>query len=53
MKYYTGVIWTAADEAVDTLVEKYGDTLTLYINGYLKDIHEAEDLMIDSSYVKI
>ena len=30
-----------AQEAADLLVEKYGDPLTLYINGYLKDIHEA------------
>ena len=26
---------------------KYGNPLTLYINGYLKDIHESEDLMIE------
>ena len=36
------------DKTADTLVEKYGDALTLYINGYLKDIHEAEDLMIEA-----
>ena len=35
-------------EAADLLVEKYGDALTLYINGYLRDMHEAEDLMIES-----
>ena len=35
-------------KAADLLVEKYGDALTLYINGYLKDIHEAEDLMIEA-----
>ena len=34
--------------AADLLVEKYGDALTLYINGYLKDMHEAEDLMIEA-----
>ncbi len=33
--------------AADLLVERYGDMLTLYINGYIKDIHEAEDLMIE------
>ena len=33
--------------AADLLVERYGDALTLYINGYIKDIHEAEDLMIE------
>ena len=31
--------------AADLLVERYGDMLTLYINGYIKDIHEAEDLI--------
>ena len=35
-------------KVADLLVEKYGDALTLYINGYLKDIHEAEDLMIEA-----
>lgn len=35
-------------KAAALLVEKYGDALTLYINGYLKDIHEAEDLMIEA-----
>lgn len=35
-------------KAADLLVEKYGDALTLYINGYLKDMHEAEDLMIEA-----
>lgn len=30
------------------LVEKYGDPLTIYIHGYIKDIHEAEDLMIEA-----
>ena len=34
--------------AADLLVEKYGDALTFYINGYIKDIHEAEDLMIEA-----
>ena len=35
-------------KAADLLVEKYGDALTLYINGYLKDMYEAEDLMIEA-----
>ena len=35
-------------KAADLLVEKYGDALTLYINNYLKDINEAEDLMIEA-----
>lgn len=36
------------EESADVLVEKYGDALTLYINAYIKDIHEAEDLMIEA-----
>ena len=35
-------------KAADLLVEKYGDPLTLYINSYLGDMHEAEDLMIEA-----
>jgi RNA polymerase sigma factor (sigma-70 family) len=29
-------------------MERYGDALTLYINSYIHDIHEAEDLMIEA-----
>lgn len=29
------------------LMDQYGNALTLYIDGYLGDIHEAEDLMIE------
>lgn len=36
------------DKTADVLVERYGDLLTLYINGYIKDIHESEDLMIEA-----
>ncbi|MDY3282300.1 RNA polymerase sigma factor [Dysosmobacter sp.] len=36
------------EKAADLLVEKYGDALTLYINGYVRDIQEAEDLMIEA-----
>lgn len=36
--------YLAGDEAAaQLLVERYGDALTLYINGVLGDIHEAED----------
>ena len=35
------------DNGLDALMEKYGDALTLYIDGYLHDIHEAEELMLD------
>lgn len=36
------------EKAAELLVEKYGDALTLYINGYIKDIYEAEDFMIEA-----
>ena len=29
------------------LMKKYGNPLTLYIDGYLHDVHEAEELMLD------
>ena len=35
------------DAGLDSLMQRYGNSLTLYINGYLHDLHEAEDLMID------
>ena len=35
-------------KAADLLVERYGDGLTRYINGYIRDIQEAEDLMIEA-----
>ena len=40
--------YLCGDEAgLEALMKKYGDPLTLYINGYLHDVHEAEDLMIE------
>ena len=36
------------ETGLELLIKKYGDPLTLYINGYLHDVHEAEDLMIDA-----
>ena len=35
------------ERAANLLVEKYSDALTFYINGYIRDMHEAEDLMIE------
>lgn len=35
------------DDGLTGLMERYGDKLTLYLDGYLRDIHEAEDLMIE------
>ena len=31
----------------NALMKKYGEPLTLYIDGYLHDVHEAEELMLD------
>ena len=40
--------YLCGDEAgLVALMKKYGNPLTLYINGYLHDVHEAEDLMIE------
>jgi RNA polymerase sigma factor (sigma-70 family) len=36
------------EKAADILVRKYLDALTLYLEGYVRDIHEAEDLMIEA-----
>ena len=36
------------ESAAEILVERYGDALTFYINGYIKDLHDAEDLMIEA-----
>lgn len=36
------------EDAARVLVERYGDPLTLYLNGMLGDLHEAEDLMIEA-----
>ena len=30
------------------LMERYGNKLTFYINGYLHDLHDSEDLMIEA-----
>ena len=35
------------DAGLEALMQQYGDPLTLYIDGYLHDIHEAEELMLD------
>ena len=34
-------------KALENLIELYGDKLTLYINGYVKNLHDAEDLLIE------
>ena len=35
------------EKGLDELMRKYGAPLILYISGYLHDVHEAEDLMIE------
>ena len=35
------------DEGLNALMKKYGDPLTMYIDGYLHDVHESEELMLD------
>ena len=34
------------ESGLTALMERYGNSLTFYINGYLHDINDAEDLMI-------
>ncbi|MDO4851132.1 MAG: RNA polymerase sigma factor [Actinomycetota bacterium] len=35
-------------ECLRPLMERYGDPLTFYVNGYIHDIDAAEDLMIEA-----
>ncbi|NLN84324.1 MAG: sigma-70 family RNA polymerase sigma factor [Firmicutes bacterium] len=36
------------DAGLTLLMERYGNKLTFYINGYLHDLHDSEDLMIEA-----
>lgn len=36
------------EKSVDELMNRYETALILYITGYLHDVHEAEDLMIEA-----
>ena len=36
------------ESALRSLMERYGDPLTLYVNGYVHDIDAAEDLMLEA-----
>ena len=48
MRLCTAGTWMATTRGgLDALMKKYGDPLTLYIDGYLHDVHEAEELMLD------
>lgn len=35
-------------ECLRPLMERYGDACTLYVNGYVRDINYAEDIMIEA-----
>ena len=39
---------TGDESAAEELVERYGDAITFYVNGYIHDMHEAEDIMIEA-----
>lgn len=43
-----GQYFCGEEDAAELLIKKYGDPLVFYINGYIKDMHEAEDLMIEA-----
>lgn len=45
---YYGRYLKGDETGIDELVKKYGSPLTLYISGYIRDINEAEDLMIEA-----
>ncbi|MDD4369679.1 MAG: sigma-70 family RNA polymerase sigma factor [Anaerostipes sp.] len=36
------------DEGLNGLMERYGNSLTFYINGYIHDLYESEDLMVEA-----
>lgn len=36
------------DSGLELLVERYGDRLSYYIKGYIHDLQDSEDLMIES-----
>ncbi|MBO4904785.1 MAG: RNA polymerase sigma factor [Lachnospiraceae bacterium] len=35
-------------DAIDELMIRYGDSLTIFINGYLHNMQDAEDMMIEA-----
>ena len=43
-----GRFLTGDTGAYDALMLRYGDRLTLYLNGYLYDFQDAEDMMIEA-----
>lgn len=41
--------WLEGDEAgLNELMKRYGSPLTFYLNGYLHNVHDAEDMMIEA-----
>lgn len=46
-KLYKGYL-DGDDANLTLLMERYGNRLTLYINVYLHDLYDSEDLMIEA-----
>lgn len=38
----------SGESAIDELMIRYGDSLTVFINGYLHNMQDAEDMMIEA-----
>ncbi|MEG1887617.1 MAG: RNA polymerase sigma factor [Oscillospiraceae bacterium] len=47
-EYLFSLFCSGNEHGLHELMERYGDKLTLYINGYIHDITESEDLMIEA-----
>lgn len=45
---YRRFLHQGSEDALRELMERYGDSLTLYLNGYIHDLQDAEDLMIEA-----
>ena len=45
---YRRYLHKESEEDLRELMERYGDSLTLYLNGYIHDLHDSEDLMIEA-----
>ncbi len=40
------------DEGLNALMKKYGEPLTLYIDGYLHDVHEPEERLLAEEVIR-
>ena len=43
--------WNGEKIAADELVHRHGDILVLFLNSYVKDIHEAEEMMMGAMHL--